>query len=225
MMTALAHLCVMIVRSRQLEASRRRQTKRLRPGVTGSGSPSDRLKHDVETHAAHAISLYDKTLDERQHTDRAKRKAYPRKCCRSWPAKPATAKRGISATGCSLLQDTLHVDPSPEAADDVSQRLTRTGLQQKPRRGNLSFRAKEYNLPHLSSHIRIQHNLIYPYHSQTSLRTLPVEQNRGTGVFPRALPFSEKSPMGAMVYSRIPHSFFSLRLSRSLRIDASMTRR
>jgi len=74
MMTALAHLCVMIVRSRQLEASRRRQTKRLRPGVTGSGSPSDRLKHDVETHAAHAISLYDKTLDERQHTDRAKRK-------------------------------------------------------------------------------------------------------------------------------------------------------
>ena len=53
-------------------------------------------------------------------------------------------------------------------------------------------------MTHLSSHIRIQHNLIYPYHSQSSLRTLPVEQNRGTGVFPRALPFSEKSPRGAI---------------------------
>jgi len=63
----------------------------------------------------------------------------------------------------------------------------------------VDLHSKKNDLRHLFSHIRIQHKLIYPYHSQSSLRTLPVEQNRGTGVFPRALPFSEKSPRGAIL--------------------------
>ena len=153
----------------------------LAPGATGSGSPSDRLKHDVETHAAHAISLQDIELDERQATGSRKRTAHPRKCLSKFASQNLhQAKHRSLATAIGLLQSTLHVNHDAQAAADVSPWLTRTGLQQKPRRGNLSFQAKEHNLCHVSSDISIQHNLIYPHHSQSRLRNLALKQNSET---------------------------------------------